>query len=202
VKGAIAVALLAVAASAAAADRPARVITPDGSPLELDPHRAVLFDSPAVWVGIRNVYSKPINYALRVWIFTSDGALRGTLDYCTGDVLDRAMRSRVQMFLEIKGVTVRDRAVVTVLRAASDGITWTLRDSDAEQFSEARSAANGGGGHLRFERQESRDAQPWTCPCDCHAIQQACGETCERGAAAFTCAPVNSGVCSASCTCK
>ena len=163
----------------------------------------MLFDTPLVWVGIRNEHTAWVSYQLRLWIFRSDGSLRGTLDYCTGDVLDRATRSRVNMPVEIRGVTMRDRAVVTVLRAASGRTTWTLRESDADQLDTARRAADGSGGRLTLDRRDSRDVQPWTCPCDCPAVQAACDRTCtDRGAAAFTCAPVFVAACSASCTCK
>src|SRR5258707_3492506 len=90
-------AVLAGTSGARAADREARVINPEGSPLYLDPQRAVLFDTPLVWVGIRNEHTAPVSYELRLWIFRSDGTVLGTLDYCTGDVLDRAMRSTLTM---------------------------------------------------------------------------------------------------------
>jgi hypothetical protein len=184
-----------------AADRDARVITPANSPVELDPTRAFLFDSPLVSVWVRNRASSPVSYALRVWIFEANGDLKGTLDYCGGDELGGSMRGRINIPIEIKGVTLRDRAVVAVVRAGSGKSTWTLSDSDAEQAESARRASNGSGSGLRFDKQDSRDVVPWTCPCNCPAVQAACGQICPNGAAAFTCAPF-SGTCTASCSCK
>src|SRR4029450_11482883 len=60
--------LLACGAALLAADRPARVITPQGSPVWLDPQRTLLFDSPAVSVMRRNEFTAPVNYALRIWV--------------------------------------------------------------------------------------------------------------------------------------
>jgi len=184
-----------------AADRDARVITPANSPIELDPLRAFLFDTPLLTVWARNRGSSPVSYALRIWIFQANGALKGTLDYCTGDELGGSMRGRVNIPIDIKGVTLRDRAVVAVVRAGSGRSTWALSESDADQLESARRAANGSGSNLSFDKQDSRDAVPWTCPCECPAVQAACGLTCPNGAAAFTCAPFG-GTCTASCSCK
>jgi hypothetical protein len=135
------------------------------------------------------------------WAFVSVADLKGTLDYCVGDELGGGMRWRVNIPIDIKGVTLRDRAVVAVVRAGSGKSTWTLSESDADQLESARRAVNGSGSGLRFDKQESRDAVPWTCPCDCPAVQAACGQICPHGAAAFTCAPFG-GTCTASCSCK
>ena len=117
-----------------AADRDAKVITPSNSPVELDPFKAFLFDTPLLTVSVRNKGNSPVAYALRVWIFEADGDLKGTLDYCVGDELGGGMRWRVNIPIDIKGVTLRDRAVVTVLRAGSGRATWTLSYSDADQI--------------------------------------------------------------------
>lgn len=185
----------------AGADRDARVITPANSPVELDPLKAYLFDTPLVAVGVRNRRSSGVSYALRIWIFEANGDVKGVLDYCGGDELGGGMRGRVNIPIDIKGVTLRDRAVVAVVRAGSGKSTWTLRESDADQLEAARRAATGSGGGLRFAAQDTREAVPWTCPCECPAVQAACGQICPRGAAAFTCAPY-AGACSASCSCK
>lgn len=184
-----------------AADRDARVITPANSPVELDPQRAFLFDNPLVTVWVRNRTSNPVSYALRIWIFQANGSLKGRLDYCAGDELGGSTRGRVVVPVDIKGVTLRDRAVVAVVRAGSGRSTWSLSESDADQLEIARRAANGSGSGLSFDKEDSRDAVPWTCPCDCPAVQATCGQLCPSGAAAFTCAPF-SGTCTASCSCK
>ena len=184
-----------------AADRDAKVITPANSPVELDPLRAFLFDTPLITVSVRNRGSSPVSYALRVWVFQANGDLKGMLDYCAGDELGGSMRGRINIPVDIRGVTLRDRAVVAVVRAGSGKSTWTLSESDADQLESARRAANGSGSGLRFERQERRDVAPWTCPCDCPAVQASCGQICPYGAAAFTCAPFG-GTCTASCSCK
>jgi len=41
-------------ATTSAADRDARVITPANSPVELDPFKAFLFDTPLLTVSVRN----------------------------------------------------------------------------------------------------------------------------------------------------
>jgi hypothetical protein len=197
------VALLVALAGAgvSGADRDAKVITPANSPVELDPLRAFLFDTPLLAVGVRNRGSSPVSYALRIWIFQANGDLKGMLDYCAGDELGGSMRGRVNIPIDIKGVTLRDRAVVAVVRAGSAKSTWTLSESDAEQVESARRASNGSGSGLSFDKLNTRDAVPWTCPCDCPAVQAACGQICPHGAAAFTCAPFG-GTCTASCSCK
>ena len=177
-----------------AADRDAKVITPENSPVELDPFNAFLFDTPLLTVSVRNKGNSPVTYALRVWIFEADGDLKGTLGYCVSDELGGGMRWRVNIPIDIKGVTLRDRAVVAVVRAGSGKSTWTLSESDADQLERS-------GSGLRFDKQESRDAVPWTCPCDCPAVQASCAQICPNGAAAFTCAPFG-GTCTASCSCK
>jgi hypothetical protein len=184
-----------------AADRDAKVITPANSPVELDPLRAFLFDTPLITVSVRNRGSSPVSYALRVWVFQANGDLKGMLDYCAGDELGGSMRGRINIPVDIRGVTLRDRAVVAVVRAGSGKSTWTLSDSDADQLESARRAANGSGSGLRFDKQDARAAVAWTCPCDCPSVQASCGQICPSGAAAFTCAPFG-GTCTASCSCK
>ena len=44
-----------------AADRPARVINPEGSPIWLDPQRTLVFDAPSLTVMQRNEDSQPVN---------------------------------------------------------------------------------------------------------------------------------------------
>jgi hypothetical protein len=110
------------------------------------------------------------------------------------------MRTRVNFPLEIRGVTARDRAVVTVIRARSGSMAWIVRESEADQVAAARSAANGSSVRLTLDR-ESSPGQ-WSCPCDCQEIEGTCGRLCDRQLSAFTCAPVFNGVCSAACTCK
>src|SRR6476469_8524483 len=102
-----------------AADRDAKVITPANSPVELDPLRAFLFDTPLITVSVRNRGSSPVSYALRVWVFQANGDLKGMLDYCAGDELGGSMRGRINIPVDIRGVTLRDRAVVAVVRAGS-----------------------------------------------------------------------------------
>lgn len=189
------------AATPDAADRDAKVITPANSPVELDPLRAFLFDTPLVSVWARNRTSGAVTYALRIWIFQANGDLKGVLDYCAGDELGGSTRGRLNIPIDIKGVTLRDRAVVAVVRAGSGKSTWTLYESDEDQMEAARRAANGSGARLSFARQDSRDPVPWSCPCDCPAVQAACDRLCPHGASAFTCSPFN-GTCTASCSCK
>jgi hypothetical protein len=121
------------------------------------------------------------------------------VDYCTADLLDRATRGRINFPLDLRGVTVRDRVVVTVIRARSGSMAWIVRESEADQASAARAAANGASGRLTLDRASTPGE--WDCPCDCHEIESTCGRLCDRQLSAFTCAPVL-GVCSAACTCK
>ena len=144
------------------ADRDAIVITPVGSPVWLDPLRALLFDSPGVLVMVRNEHNEPVTYALRIWIFDDRWQLRGTVDHCVQDVLDRSTRGRVFVSLDsIRGVTLRDHAVVAVVGAASPRRSWRLQQTDREQLAAALAAAKDLPGRLSFER--SDPGIEWQC---------------------------------------
>jgi len=193
--------LLACGAAILAADRPARVITPQGSPVWLDPQRALLFDSPAVWVMRRNEFTAPVNYALRIWVVDEHSNVKGTQDYCTYDTIDRASRGGILVPLEIPAVTLHDRAVVAVSGAASERVSWTLRETEREQLDAALAAANGSADRLTLER---KNAAPggWSCSCDCTARAAACERQCGAGRAASTCTRTLDGGCSATCSCR
>jgi hypothetical protein len=184
-----------------AADRPARVLTPRGSPVWLDPHRSLLFDSPAVAVTRRNVFTAPVDHALRVWVFDERSALKGTQDYCSYETLGRDTRSLVLVPLEIPGVTVRDSAVVAVSAAASGRVAWALGESESVQLEAARAATRGSGGRLSLQR---RDASPagWECPCNCGLQKTACNERCSSSRAVAACTRMIDGGCSATCVCQ
>ena len=145
------------------ADRPAIVITPQGSPVWLDSQRSFLFDTPSVWVGWRNDLSQSVHYALRVWIFDERSQLKGTLDYCDDGTLGSQTRGRTLIPLDIPGVTLRDRAVVAVVSAATDRVAWRLRETDSEQLDAALIASKGSAARLSFARDDKRSG-PWTCP--------------------------------------
>jgi hypothetical protein len=196
---------LAFAAGLVAADRDARVITPRGSPVWLDPLRALLFDSPGVLVILENQHSQPVASALRVWIFDPDLRLKASIDYCAIEQLDRRTRGSVFVPLEVSGITLRDRAVVTIAGAGTAGAahtTWRLRESDAEQLAAARDAAQGSGGQLTLDREDGRDAA-WECPCEQATIEASCAERCAySGPAAHWATRMLNAGCSASCTCR
>ena len=193
---------MAFAAGLVAADRDARVITPRGSPVWLDPLRALLFDSPGVLVILENQHSQPVASALRVWIFDPDLRLKASIDYCAIEQLDRRTRGSVFVPLEVSGITLRDRAVMTITGAGAEGTTWTIRESDAEQLAAARDAAQGSGGRLTLDREDGRDVA-WACPCDPATIEASCAERCaERGPAAHWASQMLNAGCSASCTCR
>ena len=86
--------LLACSVALFAADRPARVITPEGSPIWLDPQRTLVFDAPSLTVMLRNEHSQPVNYALRLWVLDESTHLKGTQDFCTYDALGGHSRGR------------------------------------------------------------------------------------------------------------
>lgn len=198
-----AMALVTVAAlTAGAADRTAGVITPDGSPLFIDPFRATLFDTPALTVSVANRHSEPLSFTLRIWVFDSSSQLRGTMTWCTSTPVDRNMRGVFNIPLEIRGVTARDRGVVTVESAVGTRARWALRETPDDQFAAALSEARGSGGRLSMERLARDDREPFTCPCECTDVQAGCEKTCPRGSAAFTCSPFDVSSCAAGCTCK
>lgn len=199
----VAIATLA-ALMAGAADRTAGVITPDGSPVWIDPWRATLFDTPALSVSLTNRHSSPVVFTLRIWVFDQSERLRGTALYCENTPLDRSMRGIFHVPLDIRGVTARDRGVVTVEHVLGDRVEWTLRETPEEALEAARTEVRGSGGRLSLERRESADvAPPLICPCDCPAVQSACERACPRdGPGAFTCFPLNGAGCSASCSCR
>ena len=197
--------VLAFAGGLIAGDRDARVITPRGSPVWLDPLRALLFDSPGVLVILENQHSQPVSSALRVWIFDPDLRLKASIDYCAIDQLDRRTRGSVFVPLEVSGIALRDRAVVTIAGAGTAGAantTWRLRESDAEQLAAARDAAQGSGGQLTLDREDGRDAA-WECPCEQATIEASCAERCAySGPAAHWATRMLNAGCSASCTCR
>jgi hypothetical protein len=197
--------VLASAAGLVAADRDARVITPRGSPVWLDPLRALLFDSPGVLVILENQHSQPVAFALRVWIFDPDLRLKASIDYCAIEQLDRRTRGSVFVPLEVSGITLRDRAVITVAGAGSAGAagtTWRIRESDAEQLAAARAAAQNWGGQLTLDRDDGGSVA-WECPCEPTTIEASCAERCsERGPAAQWATRMLNAGCSASCACR
>jgi hypothetical protein len=185
-----------------AADRDARVITPRGSPVWLDPLRALLFDSPGVLVMLENHHSQPVASALRVWIFDADLRLKATVDYCAIDLLDRRRRGSVFVPLGIPGITLRDRAVVIVAAAGSGPTTWRIRESDAEQLLAARAAARGSGAQLTFEREDGGSGA-WECPCAPAGLEASCRERCgDTGLAGHEAIRLLNAGCSASCICR
>ena len=193
---------MAFAAGLVAADRDARVITPRGSPVWLDPLRALLFDSPGVLVILENQHSQPVASALRVWIFDPDLRLKASIDYCAIEQLDRRTRGSVLVPLEVAGIALRDRAVITVAGAGSAGTTWRMRESDAEQLAAARDAARGWGGQLTLDREDGASVA-WECPCEPAPIEASCIERCaDRGPAAHWPTRMLNAGCSASCTCR
>jgi hypothetical protein len=194
--------LLCVGARIVAADRPARVITPEGSPLWLDPQRSFFFDSPAVAVMLRNEHTEPVKYALRIWIFDERARLKGTLDRCTYDELGRNSRGRVLIPIEIPGVTLRDRAIVSVTAVASGRVAWKLRQTEAEQLDTAFAVSKDLPGRLSLDRYDAGPSD-WSCPCECSTIQAACDRRCAATApTASTCTRTFDSGCSATCSCK
>jgi hypothetical protein len=192
-----------VAGSAAAADRPAYVITPAGSPLWLDPSRALLFDSPAVSVSVENHDTGPVSFTLRIWIFDSQDRLKGTMDYCVAGALGRGMRGDYFVPLDVGGVTARDRGVVTVLAAESAAAAWRVEQSTPGQLSAALAEVRRFGGRLSVTRSTAPRPGAPRCPCECSASQASCDDLCgDSGPAAFTCNPNPAAGCSAGCTCR
>jgi hypothetical protein len=186
-----------------AADRPAYVIVPTGSPVWLDQGSAILFDSPALSVSVENRHTRPVTFTLRIWIFDQNDRLRGVMDYCVAEPLDRAMRGRFFVPLDIRGITARDRGVVTIAAAASSAESWRLDDPAADQLTAARAEVQRYHGGLSLVRGGPPAAAVPLCPCECPAIQSACEDRCaSQGAAAFTCSPNPGGGCSAGCTCR
>ena len=145
------------------ADKPATVITPDGSPVWLDSQRSFFFDAPSLWVAWRNELRESVNYALRIWIFDERSQLKGTLDYCGDDILGSHTRGRTLIPVDIPGVTLRDRAVVAVVAAAADKVAWRLRETGSEQIDAALIASKGSPARLSFERDDKYSGS-WNCP--------------------------------------
>lgn len=182
------------------ADRSAIVIAAAGSPVWLDPQRAILFDSPGISLMVRNEHSESVSYAIRIWIFDDRSRLRGTVEHCTREVLERSTRGRVFVPLDIRGVTLRDHAVVAVVGAASARRSWRLQQTESDQLAAALAAAKGLPGHLAFERNDV--GVEWQCPCVCSAIQALCDRQCGRqGGIVSGCTQTRQAACSSSCTC-
>jgi hypothetical protein len=110
--------------------------------------------------------------------------------------------------LEVSGITLRDRAVITVTGAGSAGTpgtagtTWRIRESDAEQLAAARAAAQDWGGQLTLDREDGGSVA-WECPCEPATIETSCTERCaDRGPAAHWATRMLNAGCSASCACR
>ena len=161
--GTAALALLASLGALSAADRPARVITPEGSPIWLDPQRTLVFDAPSVVVMLRNENSQPANYALRIWVFDESSRLKGTQDFCTYDAMGGHSRGWIAVPIDIAGVTLRDRTVVSVSAASSGQASWSLREDESTQLEAALAAARGSSARLTFQREAARPGG-WNCP--------------------------------------
>jgi hypothetical protein len=191
-----------IALNAGAADRTAGVITPDGSPLWIDPWRATLFDTPALSVSVTNRHTSPVAFTLRIWVFDQAERLRGTMTWCVSTTVDRSMRGIYYIPLEVRGVTARDRGVVTVESVVSDRVTWTLHETPEEQLAAALADARGSSGRLSMERLARDEREPFACPCECQTVQAMCEQSCARGLGAFACNPIEISGCAAGCTCK
>ena len=155
--------LLACSVALFAADRPARVITPEGSPIWLDPQQTLVFDAPSLAVMLRNEHSQPVNYALRLWVFDESRHLKGTQDSCTYDAIGGHSRVRIVVPIAIAGVTLRDSTVVSVTAAASGQVSWRLREDAPTQLEAALAASRGSTARLTFQREAARPGE-WSCP--------------------------------------
>ena len=155
--------LLACSVALFAADRPARVITPEGSPIWLDPQQTLVFDTPLLAVMVRNEESQPVNYALRLWVFDESAQLKGTQDFCTYDAMGGHSRGRIVVPITIAGVTLRDSTVVSVTAAASRQASWSLREDARAQLEAALAAIRRSPGRLTFQREAARPSG-WNCP--------------------------------------
>lgn len=201
--GAVLALIVLPQARAAAADRPAYVIQPDGSPLRLDPSRATLFDTPALSVSVENRGTVPITFTLRIWIVDQQSRLKGAMDFCVAEPLDRSSRGIYFIPLSVKGVTARDRGVVTVSAAISEKESWSLRESDDAQIEAARAEADRLAPTLTLARGAAPVPDAPRCPCVCATVVAWCDRTCSRTrAAAFTCSPNPAAGCEAGCTCQ
>ena len=184
-----------------AADRPARVITPEGSPIWLDPLRTLVFDAPLLAVMLRNGHSQPVNYALRLWVFDESRHLKGIQDSCTHDAIGGHSRTQIGVPIAIAGVTLRDSFVVSVTAAASGQASWSLREDAPTQLEAALAASRGWTTRLTFQR-EAASPGKWNCPCDCAALDAACEQRCApAGRASSSCYRTVDGGCSVACTC-
>ena len=154
--------LLACSVALFAADRPARVITPEGSPIWLDPQRTLVFDTPSLMVMLRNEQSEPVNYALRLWVFDESTHLKGTQDFCSYHALGGHSRASIFVPIAIAGVTLRDRTVVSVTTAASGRSRWSLREDASAQVEAAVVTIGGSTAHLTFDREAAKPGE-WNC---------------------------------------
>jgi hypothetical protein len=145
--------LLACSVSLLAADRPARVITPEGSPIWLDPQQTLVFDSPSLAVMLRNEHSQAVHYTLRLWVFDESAHLKGTQDFCSYDAMGGHSRGRIVVPIAIAGVTLRDRTVVSVTAAISGQVSWSLREDAQAQLEAALAASRGSTARLTFQRE-------------------------------------------------
>ena len=201
--GAVLAVIALGAAGAAAADRPAYVIVPTGSPLRLDQSRATLFDTPALSVSVENRHTAPVTFTLRIWIFDPQNRLKGAMDYCVAEPLDRSSRGQSFVPLSVHGITARDRGVVTIAAAQSDARSWQLAESTTDQIEAARAEAQRYSPTLTLAAGTPAAPDAPRCPCVCAAVVSWCDQTCSRTRAdAFTCSPSSAAGCEAGCSCR
>jgi hypothetical protein len=180
-------------------DRPAYEINPQGAPVWLD--EPIFFENgPMLSVSVRNRENDTAFVTLGVYAFDADGRLRATSTLCLGDPLGGTSRRRVNRPLEFRGVTTRDRVVVTVLRVVTERGVWALRGSD-NLAQAARRRASGSGGRLTMTRTAASGLPQSICPCETSAVETRCRDVCEGSLTAYTCSPWFPG-CTTSCTCN
>ena len=155
--------VLACIVGLSAADRPAHVITPEGSPIWLDPQETLVFDTPLLSVMVRNEHSHAVNYALRLWVFGESGQLKGMQDSCTYDVIGGHSRVRIAVPITIAGATLRDSIVVSVTAAASREAGWSVREDAPAQLEAALAASRNSIARLTFAREADKPGE-WNCP--------------------------------------
>jgi hypothetical protein len=180
-------------------DRPAYEITPRGAPVWLDD--PIFFESgPMLSVSVRNRESEAAFVTLGVYAFDTDGRLRATSTLCLGDPIGGTSRARINRPLEFRGVTTRQRVVVTVLEVVTEHARWTLRQPEPVLLDVARRRANGYGVGLAMNRTPADGLPDPLCPCDLEATETACRTSCGGTLRAYTCSPWFPG-CTRSCSC-
>jgi hypothetical protein len=182
-------------------ERDARVLVPDGMPLDVE-DGVFIEGGPHFSFTVRNPSRDAAILRARVIVFGERSNLKGSVVYCPTDVVQPGTRQRVTFVLDVREVSARDRFVLVLEEAAAARSVWRTAGTLAERVRFARRALDGTAPALRVVVEPGSGALP-ACGCACGAAEAMGIEGCGvAGLAAYTCSPIFPGGCSQGFSCK